>query len=315
MTSGAATAPRTDAQKAIWAVTLAVFTWGFGPLFVRGIHASAGAIVFWRFLFAQPVMIGFAYLNGGRLSWSLLKRAAIPGALFAGSMAASFLSYQKTSIVNASLIQALQPALLLLVAPFIFGTHSTRRQLALAGVALAGMGAVVLGAGSTSGASLGGDLWAVVNLLLWSVYFVWVKRLRDQAIDSSSLVAAIFLMAGLFAAPVCLLTSHDVGSIGAKGFLLVTLMAFGPGLIGHGLMTWSQQHLDIRICSLMGLLNPVVSTIGAWLIYSQDLKFVQLIGGGLVLAGLAGVVWDHRVSNKLVELPLGPAVAAGAAPA
>jgi drug/metabolite transporter (DMT)-like permease len=298
---------RTDAEKAIWAVSLAVFTWGFGPLFVRGIHASAGAIVFWRFLFAQPVMIGFAYLNGGRLSFALLKRAAMPGMLFAGSMAASFLSYQKTSIVNASLIQALQPALLLVAAPYIFGTHSTRRQIFLAGVALTGMVAVVLGAGATSGASFGGDMWAVVNLTLWTVYFVWVKRLRDEGVESASLVAAVFLMAGVFATPVCLLTSHDVGSLGAKGFLFITLMAFGPGLIGHGLMTWSQQHLDIRICSLMGLLNPVVSTIGAWLIYSQDLRLVQVLGGALVLAGLAGIVWDHRTSARLVELELEPA--------
>ena len=300
-------ARRDDDQRALIAVSIAVFTWGFGPLCVRGINASAGAIVFWRFLIAQPVMITAAYLTGGRLSWPLLKRTALPGLLFAGSLAASFISYQKTSIVNASLIGALQPALLLFVAPFIFGTKSSSRQVGFAVLAFGGMAAVVIGAGRTSGASFGGDLWAVANLVLWTVYFVMVKRIRDDGVDATSLVASVFFMAGVFAIPVTLLTSHDVGSVGVKGIGLVVCMAVGPGLVGHGLMTWSQKHLDIRLASLFGLASPVVSTIGAWLIYSQDLRLVQVLGGALVLAGLAGIVWDHRTSARLVELELEPA--------
>jgi drug/metabolite transporter (DMT)-like permease len=283
-------------QRALGAAAVAAFVWGFGALIVRGVHAPASVIVFWRFALAQPVMLGAAYLSGGGLSWRLLRRTALPGVLFSTSMLASFLSYQKTSIVNASLIGSLQPALLLGVAPFVFGTRSTRRQLGFGLVALGGIAALVLGAGGTSGASFGGDAWAALNLVLWTVYFVLVQRIRDDGTDAASLLAAVFLMSFVVAAPMTLAMDTRLGSIGARGILLISLMALGPGLVGHGLMTWSQRHLDIRVTSLFGLGSPVVSTLGAWIIYSQRLRVLQVAGGVLVLVGLAGVVWEHRVN-------------------
>lgn len=284
-----------DSQRALGAASVAVFVWGFGPLLVRGVDASAGAITFWRFALAQPIMIGTAYLLGGGLSWRVIRRAVVPGLLFSVSMLASFLSYQKTSIVNASLIGSLQPALLLLVAPFIFGTRTTGRQALFGSVAISGVVLLVVGAGGTNGSSWVGDLWAAFNLVLWTVYFVLVQRIRDDGEDATSILAAVFLMSFVFAAPVTLLISDDVGGVGWKGILLVSLMAIGPGLIGHGLMTWSQRHLDIRVASLLGLASPVISTIGAWIVFSQSLGVLQAAGGVIVLVGLGGIVAGQRV--------------------
>lgn len=286
-------------QRALGAASIAVFVWGFGPLLVRGVDASAGAITFWRFALAQPVMIGAAYILGGGLSWRVIRRAVLPGLLFSVSMLASFLSYQKTSIVNASLIGSLQPALLLVVAPFIFGTRTTARQAVFGSVAMFGVVLLVLGAGGTNGSSWVGDLWAAFNLVLWTVYFVMVQRIRDDGEDATSILAAVFLMSFVFAAPVTLLISDDVGGVGWKGILLVSLMALGPGLIGHGLMTWSQRHLDIRVASLLGLASPVISTIGAWIVFSQRLRVVQAVGGIVVLLGLGGIVAVRRASRAV----------------
>ena len=287
-----------ETQRALGAASIAVFVWGFGPLLVRGVDASAGAITFWRFALAQPVMIGAAYLLGGGLSIRVLRRAVVPGLLFSVSMLASFLSYQKTSIVNASLIGSLQPALLLVVAPILFGTRTTLRQVAFGSVALGGVVLLVVGAGGTNGSSWVGDAWAAFNLVLWTVYFVLVQRIRDDGEDATSILAAVFLMSFVFAAPVTLLTADDVGSVGWGGIGLVALMAIGPGLVGHGLMTWSQRTLDIRVASLLGLASPVVSSVGAWMIFSQGLRVLQAVGGVLVLAGLAGVVTGGGMTRR-----------------
>ena len=87
---------------------IAVLAWGFGPLFVRGIHASAPTIVFWRLWMAAPVMVLVARLTGGRVTWPLIKTVFLPGTLFGLQMICSFTSYQWTSIANATLISALQ---------------------------------------------------------------------------------------------------------------------------------------------------------------------------------------------------------------
>ncbi len=41
---------------------------------------------------------------------------------------------------------------------------------------------------------------------------------------------------------------------------------------------------------MISLLMPVLSMIGAWLVFEQRINLVQFIGGAVVLASLAGVV-------------------------
>lgn len=304
-----------DSQRALGAATIAVVVWGFGPLMVRGVPASAATIVFWRFVLAQPVMIGASYYFGNGLSWRLIRRAVLPGALFALSMLAAFTSFQKTSIVNASLIQAMQPALLLVVAPFVFKKRTTGRQFAFGAIALVGVAALVLGGGKTEGSALSGDLWASANLLMWTAYFILVQRIRQDGEDATSILAAVFVVSCVVATPLTLIMgdgAHDVFGLGWKGWILEVVMVIGPGLLGHGMMMWSQRHLDIRVASLMGLGSPVISTVGAWVIYSQSLGWLQALGGVIVLAGLTGIMLDHR-GNRPSPAPSPQPVATPAA--
>ena len=170
------------ARLAIFIAAVAVFAWGFGPLMVRGIGASAGTIVFWRLWMAMPVMLTAAYFTGGRVSLPLLKIVFIPGVIFGISTLVGFSSYHATSIANATLIGALQPVLMLFIAPLLFGERSSARQILLAVIALGGISTVVLGAKQSSGASLHGDALALINLGLFTTYFVRMKQVRNQGI-------------------------------------------------------------------------------------------------------------------------------------
>ncbi len=67
----------------LFAVALAVFAWGFGPLFVKGIDASFNTIVFWRVLFGTLIAVAFAYALGGRITWRLCVIAFPAGVCFA----------------------------------------------------------------------------------------------------------------------------------------------------------------------------------------------------------------------------------------
>jgi len=151
----------------LFAVALAVFAWGFGPLFVKGIDASAPTIVFWRVLIGTIVAVGFAYLVGGLITWRLLVIAFPAGVFFGLSFIFAFTSFQETSIVNATLIPALQPVLILFVAARMFGEHRSATDLAFSALALLGVVVVVAGA-SSDGASLEGNVFAVLNLLVFS---------------------------------------------------------------------------------------------------------------------------------------------------
>lgn len=292
------------ARLAISIAAVAVFAWGFGPLMVRGIDASAGTIVFWRLWMAMPVMFTAAYFTGGRVSVPLLKAVFVPGVIFGISTLVGFSSYHATSIANATLIGALQPVLMLFIAPLIFGERFSGRQIVLAVIALGGISTVVLGAKQSSGASLHGDALALINLGLFTTYFVRMKQVRNKGIHSIALIAGVFSVAAVTVTPWVLLTSHDLGAIHGVDWLSIVGMVLLSGLIGHGLMTWAQRHVDITLASLLMLGGPVISAVGAWIVFGQRLSPVQIAGAVVVLAALGAIVLQHRSTSVPVEIPL-----------
>jgi drug/metabolite transporter (DMT)-like permease len=292
------------AHLAISIAAVAVFAWGFGPLLVRGVDASSGTIVFWRLWMAMPVMFTAAYFTGGRVSLPLLKAVFVPGVLFGISTLVGFSSYQTTSIANATLIGALQPALMLFIGPLLFGDRSSARQILLAVIALGGISTVVLGASHSSGASIHGDVLALINLGLFTTYFVRMKQVRNRGVHSIALIAGVFFIAALTVTPWVLLTSDDLGAIHGLDWLSIVGMVVLTGLVGHGLMTWAQRHLDITVASLLSLGSPVISAVGAWVLFGQQLSVVQIGGAIVVLAALGAIVLEVRSKSIPVEIPL-----------
>ena len=292
------------ARLALSIAAIAVFAWGFGPLLVRGIDASAETIVFWRLWLAMPVMLTAAYMTGGRVSVPLLKAVFIPGVLFGISTLVGFTSYQTTSIANATLIGALQPALMLFIGPLLFGDRSGAKQILLAVIALGGISSVVLGAKQSSGASLHGDVLALINLGLFTTYFVRVKQVRNRGVHSIALIAGVFCVAAVTVTPYVLLTSHDLGAIHGVDWLSIVGMVLLSGLVGHGLMTWAQRHIDITVASLLMLGGPVISAVGAWIAFGQGLSPAQIAGAFVVLAAFGAIVLEVRSNAVPVEIPM-----------
>jgi drug/metabolite transporter (DMT)-like permease len=280
------------------AVSLAVFAWGFGPLFVKGIDASAPTIVLWRVTIGTAIAVPFAYLMGGRITLRLVLIAFPAGVCFALSFIFGFASFLETSIVNATLIPALQPVLILLLATRMFGERRTAVELTYAAIALAGVVVVVAGA-SSEGSSLEGNVFAALNLLVFSGYFLLGKRARDADVHSWSFLAAVFFAACVVVVPWGLIASHDLDAIHGTDWLLLFGLILFPGMVGHGLMTWAHHYVDVTVTSMMTLANPVVSIVGAWILFDQELEPAQMVGGVVVLVALGAILRRQRAERAL----------------
>lgn len=297
MTSSFATARSNFRQREdihIIAAITAVFAWGIGPIFNKTMTVDPSAIVFYRILIGVPLMTAMAYLNGGSLSVDLMKRTALPGVLFALSMITGFASVKMTSIANATLITTVQPVLVLFVAPKMFGEKLRPRQILYSGFALAGVLIVVLAAASTSGAHLSGDLLSVANVTIWTSYFVLSKKRRLAGVHSWSFLSAVFIWSAVVVLPYGFIFSNDLGAMTNGDWGRIIAMAVGPGVVGHGLMTWAQSHVDVTLASLLGLMSPVISTALAWAILDQSLTLWQSGGAVAVLVSLAFLVREQR---------------------
>jgi len=82
---------------------------------------------------------------------------------------------------------------MLFIGPLLFGERSSARQILLAVIALGGISTVVLGANQSSGGVVHGDALALINLGLFTIYFVRMKQVRNKGIHSIALIARSLL--------------------------------------------------------------------------------------------------------------------------
>ncbi len=274
----------------VLAVFIAVFAWGIGPLLFLAPSISINSILFYRVLFWPPLLYLIARRGGRQINKKLFRSVVVPGALFGVSTIFGFTAIIETSVANATIIGNVSTAMVLFAAPKYLNETISRWQVLLAFTSFAGVIAIVLGAGNTGGSSLFGDLLALVNALTWTFYFISSKRRRIDGVDTWQFLFGVSVIQVLVVVPYALVTSNDILQITWRDLGFLIAMTLFSGTIGHSFMLWAQKYVDASVSSLILLLGPVISSIGAWLVYGQNISPMQVIGGVVVLASLAGVV-------------------------
>ena len=283
-------APRhTELRLGYAGVVLGVTLWSLGPLFVRAMSAPALTISTYANWIAAPVCLVAAWVAGAPLTRRVLW-AALPGGLvFALTQLLAFASFQETSLANATLITTLTPIPIVIAAVPLFGERLTRAQILWGAVALAGVVAVVLGAGAGGDAHLLGDLLAVGCLFTGAAYMLVTKHRRMAGATAIAYVAGVFLVCALVQTPI-LLATGDAGALRGDDWVWLVMLALLTSCAGTGLMAWSQRHVNVGLTSILSLLTAVIASAGGWLFFDQQLTVAQLVGGTAVLVGLAGVL-------------------------
>ena len=274
----------------VLAVFIAVFAWGIGPLLFLAPSISINSVLFYRVLFWPPLLYLIVRRNGAKINDKLFRSVLVPGILFGVSTIFGFTAITTTSVANATIIGNISTAMVLFVAPRFLNEKISKSQVVLALTSFAGVATIVIGAGNTGGSSLFGDALALVNALTWTAYFISSKRRRVDGVDTWQFLFGVSVIQVFIVVPYALLTSNDILQITWRDLGFLIAMTLFSGTIGHSFMLWAQKYVDASVSSLILLLGPVISSAGAWLVYGQQISLVQVIGGAIVLASLAGVV-------------------------
>jgi len=272
------------------AVFIAVFAWGIGPLLFLAPSISINSVLFYRVLFWPPLLYLIVRRNGAKINDKLFRSVLVPGILFGVSTIFGFTAITTTSVANATIIGNISTAMVLFVAPRFLNEKISKSQVVLAFTSFAGVATIVFGAGNTGGSSLFGDSLALVNALTWTAYFISSKRRRVDGVDTWQFLFGVSVIQVFIVVPYALVTSNDILQITWRDLGFLIAMTLFSGTIGHSFMLWAQKYVDASVSSLILLLGPVISSAGAWLVYGQQISLVQVIGGAIVLASLAGVV-------------------------
>jgi len=72
----------------------------------------------------------------------------------------------------------------------------------------------------------------------------------------------------------------------AAGWLKLLGLAWISHCAGQGLIAYSLAHLPAAFSSVSLLFQPVMAAVFAWIVLSEPLAPLQMLGGAVVLAGI-----------------------------
>ena len=277
------------------AMIAVVFAWGLGPPVSKLISAPAFVAVFYRMWLSVPVLLLWLYATGHRLTWRLLRLTAPAGVLFGVNMCFVFTTFHHASIATLSVVSALQPGLVLLVAGPFLGERPTAWHRLWTMVGIAGAVIVVLGAGSAVRSSPLGVALAAGAVCSFTAYFLCTRVARARStepIDAIEWMSGVTIFSALTVTPLAILSSSraDFGQIGGYDWLWLAFAVGITGITGHVLMAWVLRHLEASKASLYVLSMNVVAVTASWPIHDEPLTVVQALGGVVVLGAVAAVL-------------------------
>jgi drug/metabolite transporter (DMT)-like permease len=283
------------ATAGLAAVVVGTVAWGSTGIFVKEIGLAALPLTFYR-LWLGVVLLGVLLLARRRpLNLAVMLRSVLPGLFLAADIALFFSALKLTSVAVATVIGALQPALVLVVAGRLFGERVGWRVVVWTVVSIAGIAAVAVGPGVPHGEHLTGDALAVGSLLAFTGYWLVSKRVVGASTDSGHYTFGVMLVAAVAMTPVALLCGEPLGPVSpADGFWL-SLLALVPGS-GHLLFNFAHRFVDVSVSSVVSAGNPVVASLLALVVLGEPLDAVQIAGGIVAVLAIAAVA--HQAADR-----------------
>jgi drug/metabolite transporter (DMT)-like permease len=271
------------------AVTAAMVVFGVNNVIVRTTGLSGTATASYRLFIGVILLASVLSLGGRRPTVEGLRLAVLPGIAYGGAILLFFSAFKETSIANATLIAALQSGVSLTVVGRLFGERVRLAELALTGVATAGVALVILGGEAGGAGRLGGDLLAIGGMLANTAYFVLAKRVRESSgVPAGSFQVGLLTVGAAMTVPV--VAASGAAPVPDGGDWVRLLVLAVGGTLGHLGLNWAHRHVTLTAASLLTLAVPVVSSTVAWFALDEHLSPVQWLGAAVTLASLAAVV-------------------------
>ncbi len=278
-----------DLSRGLIAAAVAVTAWGGSSVIAKILPQGALAIAAYRFLSYFVIISLWRATRRQFLSWHAFKKSIPGGLLLAGDVAFFFTAVKLTTVVNATIIGALQPLILTVYGVRFMGERVRRSDALLGMVALVGVVVIVLAGNNSGDANILGDLAALGALASWSAYFVFAKR-ADGVVSPTDYTLAAALIVTLVNAPLALAFGQSLAWPAWSDWFWLLGMALGAGLLGHNLMNWSIVRIPLWLGSTMTLLVPVVSSAIAWMFLDEPLNAVQIIAMSVALVAIGALV-------------------------
>ncbi|NQU62420.1 MAG: DMT family transporter [Rhodospirillales bacterium] len=278
-------------------LALATLCWAGNFVLGRAMYAEIPPFTFnfWRWFGAMLILAPFVapsawqHRQAIRSHWRILTVLALLGITVFNSLA--YTALNTTTAVNAALIVASLPVVIMILSFVIYRDRITRRQGVGLALSLVGVVIIVIKGDWAVLAALdvnAGDIWMTVGVFVWALYCV---LLRDRPKDLPPLVFlfAITVIGVAFLAPIYGLELAVKGGIALTLDNLLSLAYVSVFASVVAYIAWNRGVAEVGAnrAGFFSHLMPVFATILAVVLLNESLFAYHAAGVGLIGSGLA----------------------------
>jgi drug/metabolite transporter (DMT)-like permease len=222
-----------------------------------------------------------------------VRQALVPGVFFGLNLAVFFAGATHNSVANAALIGSLAPFLIVPAGAWLFREYIDPRALVFAAFAFGGVALVLFSAPRNGDASLEGNVFGFIAMLLLVAYVVSTKHFR-QEMDVTTFMATICPIAAVAVLPLAL-AHGDVLGMSGTGWTYTLILTFSSGVVAQGLVVFAQKSIQIGTIGIAQVAQPALAVVWSFLLLGEVINQRQIAGIAVVVGGLlAFVVLNQR---------------------
>jgi drug/metabolite transporter (DMT)-like permease len=275
------------------AVVGVVVAFSLSSTLVKRAESPGVLVAFWRMTTVTVVWNVYLRSTGRRVTMRHVRQAFVPGVFFGLNLATFFVGATHNSVANAALIGSLSPFLIVPIGARLFKEHHESRALVFALVAFGGAAIVLLNAPPNGDASVQGNVFGLLAMLLWTGYVVSTRHFRRD-MDVATFMSTVSPIAALAVLPLAI-ANGDVFGMSGKGWSYMLVLTFLTGVAAHGLMVFAQKTIQIGTIGIAQVVQPALAVVWSFLLLGETLRHWQIGGIAIVMSGLlAFLVLNQR---------------------
>ena len=283
----------------ILAVIGLVVAFSLSSTLVKRAESPGVLVAFWRMVTVSVLWNAVLWSTGRHVTLRDVRQVLLPGVLFGLNLAVFFAGATHNSVANAALIGSLAPFLIVPAGAWLFAEWIAPRALVFALIAFGGVALVLLSAPPGGDASLLGNVFGMIAMLLLVAYVTATRHFR-QDMDVTTFMATICPIATVAVLP--LAVAHgEVFGLSRTGWAFMLILTLTSGVAAQGLLVFAQKSIQIGTIGIAQVAQPALAVVWSFLVLGEVVNNRQVAGIAIVSVGLLAFVVLNQRGDRLVK--------------